>query len=429
MNIIDDVVKNLRNNPVFHMSLASKELFHSNVLAWLLEYQNIDGLADIFAPCDDKGNKLKDFKVLTVLREKSHLDLIIVFLLKEDYDLIKGDDLVEIKDFFLNSERPQQHNIERLQTIKNHFHFVVVENKFKSIPYPKQLDEYNNTAKICFDIKEPPEDGKRSKTIFHIVLNKEKTTRYLMAPQVALENFKECTEWRRISYENIAQLLSKIKDCTNNNPKDEEAAFTKKFIEYYAKFIENMLELTKDIEGKLSSTDNPAAFPDWQDISKLKKIRIHDFYEKLWFSVLLNRIEITNEDKIYKKAPGYTHALGLLDFKIEGPNHVWYGIQIQNKQLRIVVEPEWGYTWQGKCPETQIIKYCEDILNRMNPQQSCPKQKNLCSFKDFKYKYLLLENNISIKDLASKINKALTAIQESTLIKFDSAPTKNNKNT
>ena len=47
-------------------------------------------------------------------------------------------------------------------------------------------------------------------------------------------------------------------------------------------------------------------------------------------------IEIIGGDKINRKGPGYTHALGLLDFKItDDKKHVWRGVQIQNKQLRI----------------------------------------------------------------------------------------------
>ena len=73
-------------------------------------------------------------------------------------------------------------------------------------------------------------------------------------------------------------------------------------------------------------------------------------------------------------------------------------------------------------------------MNFMNQQESCSmfkfsSTKELCSFKDFKYKYIALDSDINIKDLANKINKALTAIKESPLIEFDSTPTKHNKNT
>ena len=137
---VKDVVDKLRNNPVFRMSLASKELFHSNMLAWLLESCDSDdnllseiakALAKLFMPKQDSEN---GYKVLTVLREKSHLDLIIVFL--PDNEDFKSHDWTEIEDVFQNSGSDDQDLLEKLQ--KN-CRFVVVENKFKSIPDKEQL--------------------------------------------------------------------------------------------------------------------------------------------------------------------------------------------------------------------------------------------------------------------------------------------------
>ena len=410
---VKDVVDKLRNNPVFHMSLASKELFHSNMLAWFLESWDSEDnllsdiakeLAKLFMP---------DYTVLTVLRERKHFDLLVVLFPTKDYNDFIKNSLTEIADFFQNSEHISEDLLGKLQSCK----FAIVENKFKSIPNKDQLDGYKNKAKITFKTKE-------SKIKIEMKDENKNTAYYLLAPKVSLDSFKEkCSGWETISWNTISDTLSKALNKTK-----EKSDFTGEFIEYYADFLENMLKLTTDIEEKLKLPNN-LAFPKREDIRELSKIRIHDFYEKLWFSVLLNKIiEITGNDKFDKKGSGYTNALGLLDFKITGPKNVWYGIQIQNKQLRIVVEPEWGYKWQGECPKKQIIEYCKDILKRMNQQESCQKfefsnTKDLCSFKDFKYKYIPLENDISIKDLASKINKALTAIQESTLIKFDSAPT------
>ena len=430
MNIIDDVVKNLRNNPVFHMSLASKELFHSNVLAWLLEYQNIDGLADIFAPCDDKGNKLKDFKVLTVLREKSHLDLIIVFL--PDNDDFKSYDWTEIEGIFQNS---YSENKDFLEKLEKSCRFVVVENKFKSIPSKEQLEKYDEVIEdgICLKVFKVTK-----KTKISIVLNEKNTTRYLMAPEIALKNFKELQEskWQPVSYDEDILRVLKSKFDTDD--------FTANFIQYYAKFLENMLELTKDIEKKLEDNKNHA-FPDyWQDIFELKKIRIHDFYEKLWFSVLLNKItKITGEDKFDRKGPGYTNACGLLDFKItDDKKHVWRGVQIQQRQLRIELEPQRAlkrgdkiYVWkEDPAPaldlNTKIKNYCNSVLEIMKKK---PGKENLTFFEknnkeelhrfgDFKYRYILLEKNnekISIEKLTEMINYALEAIYETPLDKFN----------
>ena len=42
--IMDTFVEKLKNNPIFHLSLSSKELFHSNFLAWLAEDKNTQAL-------------------------------------------------------------------------------------------------------------------------------------------------------------------------------------------------------------------------------------------------------------------------------------------------------------------------------------------------------------------------------------------------
>ena len=448
---VSKIVEELRKNPVFCMSLASKELFHSNMLAWLLESRDSDdnllseiakALAELFMP---KQNSENGYKVLTVLREKSHFDLIIVFLPKDDYDSINNEDLLEIKDLFLNYKQPS--NIQLLKQLRNDFRFAVVENKFKSIPNKEQLEKYNDTIKngICFiDVKEPQEDKKRRKTLFSIVLNEENTTCYLMAPEIALDNFKEyqkcqecqefpkyqdcpqyqnCPKWLPLPYEKIWNVLqSKIDDTAED--------FTAKFIEHYANFLKNMLKLTEDIEKKLEDNKNHA-FPDyWQDIFELKKIRIHDFYEKLWFSVLLNKITITDEKikRILKTGSGYTNASGLLDFKItDEEKHVWRGVQIQQQQLRIELEPASKCVWKGN-PDKAIKDYCYSVLgtmkensgnNLLNFEHNRKNLEELHHFGEFKYRYIRLNPKITIEELAEMINYALEAIYNTSLDNFD----------
>ena len=389
---VKKVVSDLKNNPVFRMSLASKELFHSNMLALMLENNWIDGLEELSAPHNENG-KLNGYKVLTVLREKNHLDLIIVFLPSNDYATIKDDDLVAIADFFQNSEQIPDDLLKKLNGCK----FSVLENKFKSIPNKPQLDEYKNKAKITFGTK-----GNKIK------MTNENTTFYLLAPRVSLDHFDKCKEWERIRWNEISDTLSEaVKTKQKTDP------FTGKFIEYYADFLKNMLELTKDIEKKLKSYDKNA-FPNPDDIRELSKIRIHDFYEKLWFSVLLSKIEITDDVKVDFKNSGYTRSLGLLDFKItDDKKNVGRGVQIQNLQLRVILEPQIAtkkgddkYTWQKTYADNDFNDYFQDIFKKIGEK---PNGK-LCKFGDFKYQYTLIDPKISIKNLSKKINNALDAI-------------------
>lgn len=392
---VKKVVSDLKDNPVFRMSLASKELFHSNMLALMLENGWIDGLAELFAPYNGK-DKLNGYKVLTVLREKSHFDLIIVFLPSNDYDAT-----IKYADIFQNSG---PNNESLLSTLKNNCKFVVVENKLKSIPDKKQLEKYDEAIQNRIWLNDA------------IVLNITNTTRYLMAPKVALDNFKECQEWKHVYYEHILEKLQAQKEW-------EDDRFTEKFIKYYADFLKDMLELTKDIEKKLEPNDNPA-FPKREDITELSKIRIHDFYEKLWFSVLLSKIKIS--DKTVEKGIWYSNSSGLIQFQIIKDN-VAYGVQIQQGQFRFFVVPKSTYKWKDNpCPIDKINNYLNDVLNIMKKQSggnfefADPRTKTkMCNYGDFKYKYIkkeLLEiNKKSVAELETMVNYALDAISQSPL--------------
>lgn len=99
-NKILKTIKELSNNAMFAMSLTSKELFHSNIWAWMLrKYPNI--FAPVFYPKYHGNGKIE------VFREKYNFDL-----------LIKIDD-----------------------------EYIIIENKFKSAPHKEQLEKYYKKIK------------------------------------------------------------------------------------------------------------------------------------------------------------------------------------------------------------------------------------------------------------------------------------------
>lgn len=243
-------------------------------------------------------------------------------------------------------------------------------------------------------------------------MNNDNTTYYLLAPQVSLKHFEKCG-WQEISWNKISDTLSEaVKTKEKSDP------FTFQFIKYYADFLKDMLELTKDIEKKLEPNDNPA-FPKREDITELSKIRIHDFYEKLWFSVLLSKIKIS--DKNLDKGSGYSNSSGLVEFQIKNDHHVVYGVQIQQSQFRLFVVPT------GKCKreysDEEINDCCYGVLKIMKEKLGTsldfsPKKKNpedLHCYGEFKYKFIPLEKDISIEKLTEMINCALDAISQSPL--------------
>ena len=115
---IKNALEELNANPVFHMSLASKELFHSNFLYWLWKLDAKMFLTLLDKLSEDKSSECKDYfckkdpKTIEVKREYQHFDLCV---LEKDTPLL------------------------------------VIENKVKSIPYVEQLNDY--TEKLDGDCK------------------------------------------------------------------------------------------------------------------------------------------------------------------------------------------------------------------------------------------------------------------------------------
>lgn len=102
---MDDAVKFLKGSHLYQMSLGSKELYHSNVWAWLIE--NDHEFAKIFFP----ELNLSTYEVTDVKREYNNRDLVV----------------------FLHTKGATQG--------QRNFH-CVVENKIKSLPTIEQLQRY-----------------------------------------------------------------------------------------------------------------------------------------------------------------------------------------------------------------------------------------------------------------------------------------------
>ena len=116
---IENSVKTLQTSPLFQLSLGSKELFHSNFLAWLFEmYPQESGRVISRFLKKTTG----DVEVNKVLRELKNRDLTIYF---------------------------------------NNGQELVIENKVKSLPYIEQLELYSKDAEahqnfVLLSLMRPP---------------------------------------------------------------------------------------------------------------------------------------------------------------------------------------------------------------------------------------------------------------------------------
>ena len=145
----------LEESPLFNLSLSSKELFHSNFLAWLFEsYPSEFGRAlSKFTKNSRSGTGIKG----KVLRELKNRDLTIEF------------------------ENEQ---------------WLIIENKVKSLPYIEQLTEYSLGAK--------PKQN-------FLLLS-------LVPPPFARNGLIDAgtATWRAITYAELADLLEQSKNAVTN---------------------------------------------------------------------------------------------------------------------------------------------------------------------------------------------------------------------
>ena len=371
---VPGLVKELKTNAVFQMSLSGKELFHSNMIGMFLTQEEdvtythkipndiAKGLINLFPP-KINDEKQSDYVVFDVLREYKHLDLLILYCKQDEKDILYEAGYTCVDDIQDMDKKKNEDNTddttkivlpEDICNILKNMKYVIVENKFKSFPYKEQLDRYSeadiNVFKSCKD-----ENGKK--------IEVKNRTCYLLAPEGSLNSFyntdkefihtfKNEITWEGVSYEKVRDAL------WENNNKDSKLMGL--FIEEYCKFLTIMLCLyTKCIEERL---EHNKIFLSKEDNDELLKCRIQDFYEKIIFNRVLSKLRQDNKVFFISESPvkkirklngkldidnnnwpffntgaGYSNQKGYLDFRYYWDNSsVTSGIEIQGSVFEIV---------------------------------------------------------------------------------------------
>ncbi len=267
---IDKYFNYLEESPMFHFSLHSKELFHSNFLAWLgmdSELRPVfkavmEGLGIDKTFIESWGD---DFEVL---REKKHLDLVI-----------------KAKD----TTRKSKKRNGRDQLVEGNL-YVVIENKIKSIPNEAQLNGYNsdcqaNTVKLLLVITGDPKE---------------------------LNN-----GWRQVNYSQVVAALKGSLDLVENT-------YKKAIIEDYIGMVEALVDI---IKSQTVNLDSPYLyFPS----KELNDLRIADLVDK-WRAAKI--AEMISSKSGLNCGAGYTNKQSLIEtFAYFGD--IMVGIQIQGGQYR-----------------------------------------------------------------------------------------------
>ena len=274
----EQIIRELNASPIFNLSLSSKELFHSNFLAWLgnnpitKDYfaeviKDLVNDSDLFPPGD-----------WTVKREDKHFDLCI----REDTKRGKG-------------------------TGK---YLLIIENKVKSIPIKRQLDEYVQ--------KKVRGKGDHTK---YLLLTLTEGFAHKTKIDKAIKTKGSPNNWIVKTYKELASsMLNKLRMVNDT--------YLHSILTDYIGFIENLDALVRQWQNEQYFAQ------EWNDIPKLKdihaKIQFSRYCEKLKKEYLSNLIDIIvyddadipetiEEDKIYVKVYwGYASSgqEGILDIEI-----------------------------------------------------------------------------------------------------------------
>ena len=354
MKKIEKLIKELNDSPLFHLSLASKELFHSNFLAWFIETFPEQGRSLVKDLTNESFCGTKD--ELLIQREKDNIDL-----------------QVEC-----NGKR------------------LVLENKLKSLPGKEQLERY----KSKFTEKE-----NNDKNCF-VLLS-------LTKPSFIIE---DCG-WRWVSYSKLKDTLDFFlkKEAFKKYSKyhQELVRDYHTFIQSLDELHATVFELFEEEKVLV----NPFEWPKNGEISlyaKFKKIRMHDIFEKWRMLKLKESIDKKLGDKSkLDTSVGFTRGLGLLDIAHKKPENYkdrnpFFKIQVQGTQLRQVFECK-------KPQDKELFKRAKKLLEDKkwfrdkddNPLEESGKKDNNCFCKygnGFVYRHEKLESLSRLVDLVNKLN-------------------------
>ena len=247
--IIINELEELYQNPMFRISLGSKELFHSNFLAflWDCDKQAFLNMINDLLPKDNKINvsELLGKEGLTIYREKENLDLCICHT-ENNKDCID----------------------------------IIIENKVKSIPYIEQLDEYRQTA-----AKHQDKDSTGT-AVTYILLT-------LATEFPNKEAIDSDRKWNIITYDQLVKALQQYYPKNNIEPRLQQ------YVADYTDFINKLSALQIVDKFNDEPFHNPAI------IEAYHKTKLSDLYLKqrgsYFICLLLNKItEAQNNNRLGK---------------------------------------------------------------------------------------------------------------------------------
>jgi len=311
---------------MFHMSLGSKELFHSNFLHWISTIN-----WDLFLNILHKIAGINNFwwedefhpsnNNIEVRREFHHFDLSIYIL----------DPVKEVNDLSADSSTDNEEYSYKAgkRVVQKWIPVLILENKMKSLPYRGQLEEYTNKAfnewRTGSIIKKAINDLKNNTATFSDWIANYGITFILLSLMDTCIGQEDCKDfeisqelkykknsktldfpfiWRHVTYRDLLAVLKEI-DPSSLSGKD----LNQLVIQDYSDFLDSLCSLAYSCWGinpkesfrlqispwvKESGNGNmrPKGFEEKiKEIEEYKRLRIHDIHEKLLYDQLLVLLE------------------------------------------------------------------------------------------------------------------------------------------
>ncbi len=365
MKTINTAVVALEKSPLFNLSLASKELFHSNFLEWLMK---TDSMRDVAA---------------ALLREfAGGIDLNLDTLEKPKREDNNFDLTLKVKNY--NGKQYQ----------------IVVENKVKSLPSREQLDKYS--AKLA---KKPTHVDETIAVLLSL------TSSDFFEHGSKCYSPKEGPSWKFFSYSKLLEVLGSYKS---------EDPYHDGLLTDYRKFIRGLIDLQTAIHDTFQcypeALINPFDWPQKKEgsiYSQLKEIRMHDVFEKWRMRHLKEELEKCFDSDELDFEVGFSRGSGILNIlPKDRENKMFYCVSCQTKQLRqVLVKPD------GLKIKDDIFKKAQADLEKaawfLGPSgkelPQCGKEENnyFCRYgNNFAYRYEALSNFDRLKMVARDLLSA-----------------------
>ncbi|EMI09195.1 PD-(D/E)XK nuclease family protein [Anoxybacillus gonensis] len=286
----------LKESPMFQLSLSSKELFHSNFIAWVISnYKNACSFL-----LTKHLNIESDFLITHVKREENHKDITV---------------------YFSNNEGESRK--------------LFIENKVKGIPTYEQLLNYTTT----------------DERVHYLLLS-------LIKPAFAQENKVYINEldkeWKCINYYDLAQILKELVGEVQ-----EKNSYHANIIKDYIDLAISLHNLTEEINGDIRKEAYNYG-TNSNILDQFREVRLHDFFLKLKHEMIAVEFYKEIKQRIpgiklvpYKKwekanvgevfvGSGFTNGSGISEVKyVIGERFgspIILGVQIQDTQFRLFTE-------------------------------------------------------------------------------------------